>query len=225
MILNKYSIILIFALFSVCMARAGGRDSEKTPERDMVEFVREGMDPTGRARYVYIHNYFARGEFDNAIRAAKKLTELVPKDGKAFGLLGVMQFTAGRSEEAVPSLQSAIHLGDEKSVVVLGLALCDQGKPIDDYVDRLQAMRLVDVDAYMPLLLHAFRIESKAKRGDFVERTLRGRDLSELCVRDDIFEVLVRLYKSLDAAEKIKEIENIRMKALPDGKKEPVVSK
>jgi tetratricopeptide (TPR) repeat protein len=196
---------------SACAVEAG------EPEQSMALLVDKNNDPTGKARYVLIQNYYIKGNVEYALRAAEKLTILEPLDGKAFEMLGFVQLTSGRVDAAILSLKKALSLGDEESVISLAMALLQQGKPINDYLQKLQKLRSVNVDAYRPLLIYAIGIDSVDDRRSYADKLLNGADLTKFLGKKDILGLLDKLYESLDDRLAIE-----RLKILREGGGGPV---
>lgn len=183
-----------FSVFSPALAYANGDDE---PEKSMSLLANKENDPTGKARYVLIQNYYLDGNVEYALRAAEKLTALEPRDGKAFEMLGFVQLTSGRADEAVSSLKKAYALGNAESVILLSMGLIQKSEPIDDYLGDLMRLRPSNIGAYRPLLIHALNIESESERRKYAVALLVDANLRALCEKEDMFGLLNKLYQSI----------------------------
>lgn len=181
------------------------------PEQDEVFLVSHPeYDPSQKSCYLLIKMYFVSGHRDYAMRAAKKLIELKPKEGKAFEMVGFLLLADGRTAEAIQPLKTAYALGDEDAVILLTQAILLQDKPIDEYVDALQRLKLVDMDAYKPLLISIGIMKAAPARKAFLDRVLDGANFYELVKNDDIYTLLLRVYTLLGDQDGIKKTQECR---------------
>ena len=97
------------------------------------------------------------GNYDAAVKAFKKVIELVPDWSEAHFQLGVSYGEAGRYEDAVISINKAIELDDSKGIYYYGrgrifLMAGDQARAMEDFT---KAADMSDEDAKRYLEKHS----------------------------------------------------------------------
>lgn len=212
-------LLLLFGLVSPLVAQVSdsqvtGQPAEQkedsNPEANVTKLVEMEGRVSEEGPYLLIDRYFGRGQPEYAIRAAKKLVELRPQDGKAWGVLGFSLIKIGRGDEAVDILKRSISFGYEKSAVYLAFHLESSGANFSEYIPLLLKIRSNHRDAYKPLLVYTLSIENADERKGFAESVLRETNLADLVEDKEIVDMLTRYFESVSDNQSVKKIKDLR---------------
>ncbi len=184
---------------------------QHTPE-ELVSELSKGQYEVS-AKYLLFKYYMDHANYNMALRAAIKMVELSPKEGKAHAALGYIYFQLDRFEEALPEFKKAYQMNHVDSVIPLVVIMYmrsgDFMAEAAPYIPALEKLRLSNIDAYQPLMMYGMKLDAVSRR-KFSERIFNGVNFGDLIDNEKVEEWLLLFFKSLGDINSVSGIEKAK---------------